>query len=62
MSNKVSYKGLARDVIFELSKSNDSDIIDKFIKELRRLSKHKEDNNSVSEMSRTSEDYDDFER
>ena len=36
------YKGLARNVIFELSKSRDPDIIDKFTKELRRLSKHKD--------------------
>lgn len=45
MSNKVynfQYKGLARDVIFELSKSHDPDIIDKFTKELRRLSKHED--------------------
>lgn len=45
MNNKVygnfPYKGLARDVIFELSKSHDPDIIDKFTKELRKLSKHK---------------------
>lgn len=34
-----AYKGLARDVIFELSKSHDPDIIDKFTKELRKLSK-----------------------
>lgn len=44
MSNKVynfPYKGLAKNVIFELSKSRDPDIIEKFTKELRRVSKHK---------------------
>lgn len=43
--NKVgnsTYKGLARDVIFELWKSHDPDILDKFIKQLRKLSKHKD--------------------
>lgn len=42
MSYNYPYKLLANDVIFELNKSHDPNIIDKFIKELRKLSRKAE--------------------
>lgn len=52
MSYNYPYKLLANDVIFELSKSNDPNIIDKFIKELRKLSQQEKYNGEINDRNK----------
>lgn len=42
MSYNIPYKQYAANVLFELLKSDDEEIVEKFIKELRRISKLKQ--------------------
>lgn len=52
MSYNYPYKLLANDVMFELSKSHDPNIIDKFIKELRKLSKQEKYNGEINDRNK----------